>query len=163
MSTRPSQRCVTQTLFSGDMAIRIARPGVLRGSVICVHRPVPIYYIQAEDDRKAREREERRRQDRLRREDFKEFLQGMVEENAITADTTWKDLKRSIEEEDAYKAMEGQPGGARDVFDDIVADLRRQVGFPCCGACFALKRWFEMWVEMLEGGERKCVAACLCG
>ena len=82
---------------------------------------------QAEDDRKARERDERRRQDRLKREDFKEFLQGMVEENAITADTTWKDLKRSIEEEDAYKAMEGQPGGARDVFDDIVADLRRQV------------------------------------
>lgn len=51
----------------------------------------------------------------------------MVEENAITADTTWKDLKRSIEEEDAYKAMDGQPGGARDVFDDLVADLRRQV------------------------------------
>lgn len=51
----------------------------------------------------------------------------MVEENAITADTTWKDLKRSIEDEDAYKAMEGQQGGARDVFDDIVADLRRQV------------------------------------
>lgn len=63
----------------------------------------------------------------MRREDFKEFLQGMVEENAITADTTWKDLKRSIEDEDAYKAMEGQQGGARDVFDDIVADLRRQV------------------------------------
>lgn len=81
---------------------------------------------KAEDDRKMRERDERRRQDRLRREDFKEFLQGMVEENAITADTTWKDLKRSIEEEDAYKAMDGQPGGARDVFDDIVADLRRQ-------------------------------------
>lgn len=81
---------------------------------------------KAEDDRKARERDERRRQDRLRREDFKEFLQGMVEENAITADTTWKDLKRSIEEEDAYKAMDDQPGGARDVFDDIVADLRRQ-------------------------------------
>lgn len=81
---------------------------------------------KAEDERKARERDERRRQDRLRREDFKEFLQGMVEENAITADTTWKDLKRSIEEEDAYKAMDGQPGGARDVFDDIVADLRRQ-------------------------------------
>lgn len=55
----------------------------------------------------------------------------MVEENAITADTTWKDLKRSIEEEDAYKAMEGQPGGARDVFDDIVADLRRQVNGVC--------------------------------
>lgn len=84
-------------------------------------------YDQAEEERKAREREERRRQDRLRREDLKEFLQGMVEENAITADTTWKDLKRSIEEEDAYKAMENQPGGARDVFDDIVADLRRQV------------------------------------
>lgn len=82
---------------------------------------------KAEEERKAREREERRRQDRLRREDLKEFLQGMVEENAITADTTWKDLKRSIEEEDAYKAMENQPGGARDVFDDIVADLRRQV------------------------------------
>ncbi|CAM9486636.1 unnamed protein product, partial [Ectocarpus sp. 13 AM-2016] len=81
---------------------------------------------KAEDERKARERDERRRQDRLRREDFKEFLQGMVEENAITADTTWKDLKRSIEEEDAYKAMDDQPGGARDVFDDIVADLRRQ-------------------------------------
>lgn len=81
---------------------------------------------KAEDDRKARERDERRRQDRLRREDFKEFLQGMVEENAITADTTWKDLKRSIEEEDAYKSMDNQPGGARDVFDDIVADLRRQ-------------------------------------
>lgn len=57
----------------------------------------------------------------------------MVEENAITADTTWKDLKRSIEEEDAYKSMEGQPGGARDVFDDIVADLRRQV--PTRGSC----------------------------
>lgn len=51
----------------------------------------------------------------------------MVEENAITADTTWKDLKRSIEEEAAYTAMEDQPGGARDVFDDIVAELRRQV------------------------------------
>lgn len=95
--------------------------------VLCTPRTVSETNGQAEDDRKARERDERRRQDRLKREDFKEFLQGMVEENAITADTTWKDLKRSIEEEDAYKAMEGQPGGARDVFDDIVADLRRQV------------------------------------
>ena len=95
--------------------------------VPCTPRIVSGTAGQAEDDRKARERDERRRQDRLKREDFKEFLQGMVEENAITADTTWKDLKRSIEEEDAYKAMEGQPGGARDVFDDIVADLRRQV------------------------------------
>lgn len=89
--------------------------------------PLFLHAIKAEDERKAREREERRRQERLRREDFKEFLQGMVEENAITADTTWKDLKRSIEEEAAYTAMEDQPGGARDVFDDIVADLRRQV------------------------------------
>lgn len=63
---------------------------------------------------------------------------GMVEENAITADTTWKDLKRSIEEEDAYKAMDGQPGGARDVFDDIVADLRRQVRFRTCHLIFFL-------------------------
>ncbi|CAM9130632.1 unnamed protein product, partial [Choristocarpus tenellus] len=82
--------------------------------------------IKEEDERKAREREERRRQDRLRREDFREFLKGMVEENAITADTTWKDLKRSIEDEEAYKAMENQQGGARDVFDEIVSDLRRQ-------------------------------------
>lgn len=97
---------------------------------------------QAEDERKAREREERRRQDRLRREDFKEFLQGMVEENAITADTTWKDLKRSIEEEDAYKAMDGQPGGARDVFDDIVADLRRQVFITSWRGWWYVYVWF---------------------
>ncbi|CAN0482827.1 unnamed protein product, partial [Discosporangium mesarthrocarpum] len=79
-----------------------------------------------EDERKAREREERRHQERLRREDFREFLRGMVEENAITADTTWKDLKRSIEDEEAYKAMDGQQGGARDVFDEIVTNLRKQ-------------------------------------
>lgn len=85
----------------------------------------------------------------MRREDFKEFLVGMVEENAITADTTWKDLKRSIEEEDAYKAMDGQPGGARDVFDDIVADLRRQVRF-CTRyrACFS---WYVLkWYGPVE-------------
>lgn len=97
--------------------------------------PLFFHTIKAEDERKAREREERRRQERLRREDFKEFLQGMVEENAITADTTWKDLKRSIEEEAAYTAMEDQPGGVRDVFDDIVADLRRQVHWAGGRSC----------------------------
>lgn len=84
----------------------------------------------------------------------------MVEENAITADTTWKDLKRSIEEEDAYKAMEGQPGGARDVFDDIVAELRRQVkalvpfGHAVAPNCYG---WFVREMRLLHlWGKSNC-------
>lgn len=64
----------------------------------------------AYDRERQLQRDKRRRQERINRDDFREVLQRLQDQNLILPSTQWKDLFHIISKEPSYQAMLGQPG-----------------------------------------------------
>ena len=75
----------------------------------------------AEDDKRKRIRDARRRAEKAQREAYRDLLQKLAEEGTILPSTRWNDVEDIMTRDSAYKAMLAQgPEAPREMFDDFV-------------------------------------------
>ncbi|KAJ9083272.1 U1 snRNP protein [Entomophthora muscae] len=82
----------------------------------------------AYDRERLAQRDKRRRQERINRDNFREVLQKLQDQNLITPSTKWKDVYHLISQEPSYIAMLGQPGSTPlELFFDTIELMHDEI------------------------------------
>jgi pre-mRNA-processing factor 40 len=78
------------------------------------------------NDSRQEEKNRKLRKERQARDGFKALLQELRQDGKIKAGTKWSQIYPSIENDDRYKAMAGQPGSTpMDLFWDVIEEEER--------------------------------------
>lgn len=118
----------------------------------------------AYDRERLTQRDKRRRQERINRDEFRALLQRLQDENHIRPSTKWKEVYHLIAKEPCYHAMLGQPGSTplelffdtiELMYDDIYAKRKQlEAIFKDKGISIGTNATYEEFLSRLGDDER---------